>query len=169
MTHHLPSPSALNKSFVTREVLVLRRMATPAQIESLRPRVQLARKVCLDYTGAGIGLGDALKQEFGNKVELCTFTAPLKEEIFVKLRAALERRSVFIPKTTEIREDLHSLHRIISNTGQISFRASRSADGHSDRATALALAVRAAESRPVLAAPVSVGRRNPFLARRWRY
>ena len=69
------------------------------------------------------------------------------------------------PKKTEIREDLQSLHRIVSNTGQISFRASRRADGHNDRATALALAVRAAESGPVSYAPVSVGRRNPFLAR----
>ena len=71
---------------------------------------------------------------------------------------------MWIPKSAEIREDLHAVHRVVSSTGQISFRASRSADGHSDRATALALAVRAAESRPVLAAPVSVGRRNPFLA-----
>jgi phage FluMu gp28-like protein len=141
-------------------------MPTPEQIELLRPRVQLARKVCVDYTGAGVGLGDALKAEFGAKVELCTFTAGLKEEIFVKLRAAMERRGVWIPMSAEIREDLHSVHRVVSNTGQISFRASRSADGHSDRATALALAVRAAESGPVSCAPSSVGPRNSFLARR---
>ena len=129
----------------------------------------MARKVCVDYRGAGVGLGDALKAEFGGKVELCTFTAGLKEEIFVKLRAAMERRGVWIPKSTEIREDLHAVHRVVSTTGQISFRASRSADGHSDRATALALAVRAAESGPVSYAPSSVGRRNEFLARRRYY
>ena len=138
----------------------MRKTPTPAQIEALRPRVRLARKVCVDYTGAGIGLGDALMQEFGShKVELCSFTAPFKEEIFIKLRAAFERRSIFIPKTNDIREDLHSLHRVVSNSGQISFRAARTADGHSDRCTALALAVRAAESAPVGGLAKCIGRR----------
>jgi phage FluMu gp28-like protein len=164
--------SAFNRSFITREVLVLQRTPTPAQIEALRPRVQLARRVCIDYTGAGVGLGDALAGEFGRaqdakdgggKVELCTFTAGLKEEIFVKLRAAMERRSVWIPKCTTIREDLHAMHRVVSQQGHISFRASRTADGHSDRCTALALAVRAAESAPVSAPASCVGRRLPSL------
>jgi phage FluMu gp28-like protein len=160
-------PSVSLPSFITREVLVLRRTPTPAQIEALRPRVQRARRVCIDYTGAGIGLGDALAQEFGShKVELCTFTAPLKEEIFVKLRAAFERRSIFIPRSTDIREDLHSVHRIVSHSGQISFRASRTADGHSDRCTALALAVRAATSAPPFACAKSIGRKRPGLVRR---
>lgn len=45
------SPATAGKvssSFITREVLVLRRSPTPAQIEALRPRVQLARRVCVD-------------------------------------------------------------------------------------------------------------------------
>ncbi|MGZ8901433.1 MAG: terminase large subunit domain-containing protein, partial [Limisphaerales bacterium] len=140
--------------------------------EALRPRVRLARKVCVDYTGAGVGLGDALKQEFGSKVELCTFTAGLKEEIFVKLRAGFERRALWIPKSTGIREDLHSIHRVVSPSGQIIFRASRTADGHSDRCTALALALRAAESAPVSACASNVGRgfamgRRPPRSTRW--
>jgi phage FluMu gp28-like protein len=167
-----PTLSPFNKTFLTREVLVLQRTPTPAQIEALRPRVRLARRVCIDYTGAGIGLGDALAQEFGRaqdakdwsgKVELCTFTAALKEEIFVKLRAAMERRSIWIPKSTDIREDLHAVHRVISQHGHISYRASRTADGHSDRCTALALALRAAESAPASYGATSVGRRIPSL------
>lgn len=168
-----PTPlAALNKSFITREVLVLQRTPTPAQIEALRPRARLARRVCIDYTGAGIGLGDALAQEFGRavdvkdwrgKVELCTFTAGLKEEIFVKLRAAMERRSVWIPRSTEIREDLHSMHRVVSQHGHIAFRATRSADGHSDRCTALALALRAAESAPVVYPAKSIGQKFAML------
>ena len=155
---HSMGRSGAQQALMTREVLALRRMPTPAQIEALALRVRLARKVCVDYTGAGVGLGDALVQEFGSgKVELCSFTAPLKEEIFVKLCAAFERRSIWIPKSTEIREDLHSVHRIVSNSGQLSFRASRMADGHSDRCTALALATRAAQSAPVSACASSVG------------
>lgn len=91
-------------------------------------------------------------------MELCTFTAPFKEEIFIKLRAAFERRSVWIPRSTEIREDLHAMHRVVSPSGHITFRASRTADGHSDRCTALALALRAGESSPPVACASSVGR-----------
>jgi phage FluMu gp28-like protein len=42
-----------------------------------------------------------------------------------------------------IREDLHSLNRVSTPTGQITYRAPHSADGHADRCTALALALRA--------------------------
>lgn len=144
----------------TREVLALNRVPTPAQMEALAPRVARARRVCLDATGAGIGLGDLLAEKFGGgKLELCSFTAPLKEEIFSKLRAAFERRKLWIPSSAAIREDLHSVHRVISSSGHISFRASHTPDGHSDRCTALALALRAAESAPVPACARSVGAR----------
>ena len=43
-----------------------------------------------------------------------------------------------------IREDLHSLNRVSTPAGQITYRAPHSADGHADRCTALALALRAA-------------------------
>ena len=152
----------------TREVLVLQRTPTPGQLERLRPRVQRARRVCLDYTGGGIGLGDLLAVEFGRardktdpagKLELCTFTASLKEEIFAKLRAAFERRKVWIPRHAEIREDLHAMHCVVSPTGAISYRAHHTADGHSDRCTALALAMRAAESLPPSRGASNVGGR----------
>jgi phage FluMu gp28-like protein len=49
----------------TREVLPLAKMPTPEQVEILRPRLAAATRVCLDYTGPGIGLGDYLAKEFG--------------------------------------------------------------------------------------------------------
>ena len=158
----------------TREVLTLHRTPTPAQLELLRPRIQRARRVCFDRTGAGVGLGDSLAEEFtqaadrsdpSGKIELCNFTAALKEEIFVKLRAAFERRKIWIPSSREIREDLHGVHRLVSAHGHVSYRATHSADGHSDRCTALALALRAAESMPPSACATVVGRRFPHLRR----
>jgi phage FluMu gp28-like protein len=136
----------------TMEVLELAKMSTPDQVEILRPRIRRARRVCLDYTGPGIGMGDYLVKEFGEwnpekhlmgKIELCTFSNPLKVDVFTKLRMAFERRAVRIPISRLIREDLHSVNRVVTQTGNVTYRAPHTEDGHADRCTALALAVRA--------------------------
>ncbi|MCH5285762.1 MAG: terminase family protein [Akkermansiaceae bacterium] len=138
----------------TREVLVLRDMPTPQQEDILRTRIRAARRVCFDYTGPGIGLGDYMAKEFGifdpakhsfGRLELCTFTASFKRDIFPKLRRAFEAPTrLRIPSSPDIREDLHAMQQIIHN-GQYSYAAPHTAEGHSDRCTALALALRAAE------------------------
>jgi phage FluMu gp28-like protein len=151
----------------TVEVLELDKMSTPEQVELLRPRLRQARRVCLDYTGPGIGLGDYLAKEYGEwnpsqhkfgKIELCAFTPGLKVEIFSKLRMAFEKRSVRVPVSRAIREDLHSVNRVSGAAGQVSYRAPHNADGHADRCTALALAWRAAgaSTAPAASAPVKV-------------
>ncbi|NBV25382.1 MAG: hypothetical protein EBS05_26145 [Proteobacteria bacterium] len=138
---------------ISRECLELRDMSTPDQIEQLRPRLRAARRVCLDYTGSGVGLGDFLVQEFGEwnpgqhrfgKVELCTFTQPLKVEIFSKLRMAFESVKLRVPISRTHREDLHSMQRVTTSAGTVTYRAPHTADGHADRCAALALALRAA-------------------------
>jgi phage FluMu gp28-like protein len=137
----------------TREVLVLDKTSTPDQERILSDRIAASNKVCFDYTGPGIGLGDYMVEkhrrwrpeahEFG-KVELCTFTAGLKRELFPKLRRAFEAPTKLrIPISTAIREDLHEMKQVISN-GEYNYWAPRTKAGHSDRCTALALAVRAA-------------------------
>ena len=149
----------------TVEVLEMDRTPTPEQIERLRPRLRKARRVCVDYTGPGIGLGDFLVKEFTEwdpekhkygKIELCNFTNALKLEIFSKLRMTFEKRGVRVPVNSAIREDLHSINRVSSPTGQITYRASHSADGHADRCTALALALRAAGDGVIRGASASI-------------
>jgi phage FluMu gp28-like protein len=136
------------------EVLELAGMSTPDQVALLRPRLQRARRVCLDYTGAGIGMGDYLVQEFQEwkpaehkygKIELCVFSQALKVELFSKLRMAFEKRAVRVPVNRAVREDLHSVNRVASETGGITYRAPRGVGGHADRCTALALALRAGQ------------------------
>ena len=82
----------------TVEVLELEKMSTPAQVELFRPRIRQARRVCVDCTGAGIGLGDYLVKEFGEwnpsqhkfgKIELCVFSTGLKLEIFSEVAAGV--------------------------------------------------------------------------------
>jgi len=137
----------------TREVLEMAKTSTPDQIERLRPRIAKCRRVSLDYTGPGIGLGDFLAKEFGEwdpqhdkfgKIELCNFTNSLKQEIFPKLKMAFEARRLRVPVSRVIREDLHSVFRCTTPTGNVAYRAVHSEDGHADRCTACALGVRAA-------------------------
>ena len=136
-----------------REVLEMRGMSTPDQIDLLRPRIRNARRVCLDYTGPGVGMGDYLVKEFGEynpdkdlfgKIELCTFTNTLKVELFSKLKMAFEQKRTRIPVSRSIREDLHSMQRVVGNTGVVTYRAPHNDDGHADRCTAKALSQRAA-------------------------
>lgn len=137
----------------TREVLELAKTSTPDQEDALRPRLKHVQRACLDYTGPGVGLGDHLVKEFGEwdpehdkfgKIQLCTFTPALKQEIFPKMRMAFESRGLRIPPVRALREDLHSVYRQTGKGGNVGYAAPHSDDGHADRATALALMIRAA-------------------------
>jgi phage FluMu gp28-like protein len=152
----------------TVEVLALEKMPTDQQVEILRPRIQQCGRVCLDHTGPGVGLGDYLAKEFRpfepdrhqfGKIELCHFSNTLKVDIFSKLRMAFEKRGLRVPISRVIREDLHSVNRVCTSHGQVTYRAPHSADGHADRCTALALALRAAGDGPVRCSIESVPRR----------
>lgn len=150
----------------TREVLVLENMDSPAQQEILRMRIAAAERTCFDYTGPGIGLGDYLAKEHGvykpsehqfGKMELCTFTAPFKRELFPLLRQRfVAPTTVRIPVDVEVREDLHAMQQIVRN-GEYTYQAPRTAEGHSDRCTAMALAVRAASMESGYFLPTSLG------------
>jgi phage FluMu gp28-like protein len=137
-----------------REVLEMRTMSTPDQIDLLRPRIKRCRRVCLDYTGPGVGMGDYLVKEFKEwnpdkhlygKIELVTFGNTNKVEMFSKLRMVFEQRKTRVPVSRVIREDLHSMQRVVSAQGNVTYRAPHTDDGHADRCTAKALALRAIE------------------------
>lgn len=139
----------------TREVIEFRGMSTPDQVDAMDARIRLARRVCVDYTGPGIGLGDELvkrhrewdpeKHQFG-KIELVTFTNAKKLELFPALRVAFEKRALRVPVNRAIREDLHSMQRVSTTSGNVTYRAPHTDDGHADRCTSLALCLRAAGS-----------------------
>lgn len=136
----------------TREVLEMHNMSTPDQVDLLRPRIMKCQRVALDYTGPGVGMGDYLVKDFGEwkpeqdkfgKIELVTFTNTEKVDLFSKLRMVFEQKRTRVPINRTIREDLHSIHRVVSNAGMVTYRAPQTEDGHADRATAKALAERA--------------------------
>lgn len=51
-----------------------------------------------------------------------------------------------VPVSRELREDLHAVQRVVSTGGNVTYSAPRNADGHSDRAAALALCCLAAKT-----------------------
>ena len=137
----------------TREVLVLKNVDTPDQNRILRDRFARAARTALDYTGPGIGFGDYAAKEFGKydpkahefgKIDLVTFTAGNKREMFPTLRRAfVAPTKIRVPVNRTIREDLHAMQQVVTN-GEYNYWAPRTREGHSDRCTALALAIRAA-------------------------
>lgn len=139
----------------TTEIYEMRGMSTPDQVAALRHRIRATSRVCVDYTGPGVGIGDYLVEEFGEyaperhlygKIELVSFSNPVKVELFSKLRMLFEGLKVRVPVDRAVREDLHSVQRVTTAAGTVTYRAPHTADGHADRATALALARRAFES-----------------------
>ena len=68
--------------------------------------------------------------------------------MFEGLKKSLQAHAVVLPAASVIRDDLGSVQRIVSPTGVIRYAASRTADGHADRSTALALAIYAASRNP---------------------
>jgi phage FluMu gp28-like protein len=136
----------------TREVFEMAKTSTPDQVDLLAPKIAQATRVCLDYTGGGIGLGDYLVKAFGEykpeedkfgKVELCNLSNSFKLELFPLLKVKFEQGRLRIPVSRVIREDLHSVSRVVTPTGAVSYRAPHTEDGHADRCAALALCVRA--------------------------
>lgn len=163
---------------MTKEVLELKNMPTHLQQNALRPRLQRARRCCFDYTGPGIGLGDLLVHEFGEwnpaqhkygKVELVTFTAQTKCEMFPALRARADQRLLGIPVSRTIREDLHSMSRIVTASGNVTYSAPHTPDGHADRCTGLALANRASSYGAVFSGRIIIGNRgHGRMADKWK-
>ena len=151
----------------TRAVMLHRNENTVDQAEAWKPYVAKCSRVCVDYTGPGVGFGDILAKAFpacrntagsrtgGEKVELCTFSQPFKCDIFPKLRTAFDGMRLRVPFDVDCREDLHEMQQVVSN-GSYNYTAPRTAQGHSDRCTALALCVRAAAGPAYMPAPAVI-------------
>ena len=166
---------------VTRDVLRLMEPDTGRQLAAVKSRIAKCRRVCVDYTGPGRGFADIAANglpgtDFGGfgeydpdpksfkrgKIEKCLFTAPFKTELFTPFRKLFEEPlAVAIPAAKWIREDLHQLQMVVSGE-TYRFWSPRTAAGHADGATALALCRRAASFGGVYVPPVISSRRKSY-------
>ena len=120
------------------------------------PRVRRAR---VDATGIGAMLAEEARRIAGGRVEPFQFTAQSKADIYGCLRRRFEDGTIRVPAMRDLREDLHAVQRVATSGGRVSYSAPRNADGHSDRAAALALCASAASARGQYVAPFAAGRR----------
>jgi phage FluMu gp28-like protein len=138
----------------TREVLVLDGVPFPEQEATLGERVRRARYVAVDSTGLGGPISEHLAERLGEyKLDAVTFTADRKRELFSRAKKVFQAGGVRIPRDPRLRDDLASIQRIVTPQGAVKYVAARTADGHADRATALALAIHAANAIAPDAAP----------------
>lgn len=124
----------------------LRKMPFSDQLKILvdkarNPRVQ---GVAIDSTGIGAMLAEEATKQLGSKCQGVDFTVKTKGEMYSLMRRRFEERSMRIPVSRELREDLHAVQRLVSTGGNVTYSAPSNEDGHSDRAASLALVIRAA-------------------------
>jgi phage FluMu gp28-like protein len=108
----------------------------------------LVRRACIDATGMGAPLAEALTREFGHRVEPVVFTAAVKEDLAFRTKRRMEARLTLLPDTREIRRAFSAVKKIVTPSGNLRFDAERTEAGHADEFWAKALADLAADFQP---------------------
>lgn len=132
---------------LVRHIVEMQGVEFSSQEATLYPILELpqVRRACIDSSGLGRQFAERARQRFGSKVEGVTFTGPVKEELAYPLKAAFEDRSIRIPDRRDLVADLRSIRKETTASGNVRFAGERTANGHSDRFWALALALHAAK------------------------
>ncbi|MFO0836904.1 MAG: terminase family protein [Phycisphaerae bacterium] len=102
------------------------------------------RRICVDASGLGLQLSEQLARRYASRVEALTISAPLKEDLAMRMQRAFQVGEIAIPAEPELLRDLHSVERQVTAAGNVRYAAPRDASGHADRFMALALALHAA-------------------------
>jgi phage FluMu gp28-like protein len=93
-------------------------------------------------------LAEELVSKHRSRVEPITMTAPVKESLASRILAAFQRGDLPIPDHRPLIDDLHSMQRTVTLSGNVRYAAPREEGSHADRWTALALALHAAGTAP---------------------
>lgn len=115
------------------------------------------KRLCIDSTGIGMMLAERLQGRWGAyRVEAVNFTAASKSEMAMPFVRRFQDKLARIPMDAGVREDLHSVRKLVTAAGNIRLDADRSEDGHADRFWAGALASHASDQNAVpLPAPLA--------------
>ena len=123
---------------------------------NLLMRNPAVRRICVDATGIGAMLAERLVQRWGHRAEAVTFTAASKSELAMPLLRLFQDKLLRVPAEADVREDLHSVRKVVTAANNIRLDADRDERGHADRFWALALAHHAADDfKKPLPAPIA--------------
>lgn len=111
-------------------------------------------RCCIDSTGIGAMLAENLHKKFGFVKEV-KFTNETKNEMFTLTKTNLNKGKLKLANDENILADLHKIRRIVGPSGNLSFSASRDANGHADMATAVALGNLAAKKTAPVFMPIN--------------
>jgi len=142
-----------------RKQEIIKNLPFKEQFNIIDHYTSYARRVAIDNTGLGMQLAEELQQKWGEiKILPITFTAKTKEELATKLKSKFQDKLIRIYPDKDLREDLHSVQKVITPSGNIKLEAERSHLGHADRFWSLALAVYASleEEQKIYIPPVFI-------------
>jgi len=140
----------IKKEFRWRGAVELREAPFDEQFELLGSVLKAPglRRLAIDQSGLGMQLAEQLVRKHGSRVEPITMTAPVKESLASRILAVFQSGNVDIPDHRPLIDDLHSIQRTVTLSGNVRYAAPREAGSHADRWTALALALHAAGPAP---------------------
>jgi phage FluMu gp28-like protein len=99
------------------------------------------QKIFIDESGPGVPMLDFLRREIGGKVIPIPFTAQNKERLMLDLYNMLNDRKLKIPAFQPLIDELHSIEKCVTDSGNVKYVAPREDGGHADKAFALSLAI----------------------------
>lgn len=131
---------------LSRGILELTSMPFRDQFEMISRVLscRCVRRCCIDATGLGMQLAEDTVERFGEyMVEGCTFTGKFKAEIAYRLRSRMQDKRLMIHEDTKMRDDLHSIRKMVTSAGNVRLDAPYEQGSHADRFWAAALACHA--------------------------
>jgi phage FluMu gp28-like protein len=152
---------------VTRGVLVMRDMPTPEQTEVVSRIMPRVHRLCIDKTGMGLPIFEAMDRAFYGKVDGITFTQQTKETMATQTKRRLEERKCRLPETVIIDgkpddqivwQNFRSVRKTSTALGQVRFDAAHDdMYGHGDFYWAKCLAEAATQQPEILPGIIEPG------------
>lgn len=153
-----------DKTYFVKDIVIMRKASYEHQLQVLKEKHQKARYQAgyIDANGIGSALAEYATKQVSAKIKGYTWTSGNKTPAYESLRALIfDRRLKFARHLKPlVVQDFSNVHRVVTESGKVSYQAGRNENGHSDATSALVLAIQAAVQHPRQAQLPSATRLN---------
>jgi phage FluMu gp28-like protein len=101
----------------------------------------MPQKIFIDESGPGGPMLDFLTRDIGGKVIPIAFSAQNKERLMLDMYNMFQDRKLKIPAFQPLIDELHSIEKTVTESGNVRYYAPREDGGHADKAFALSMAI----------------------------